>query len=81
MSTTPLSSNAIIYAILSLNSEIDLQKGYLESGDIDADDRDNEEDMLNDLEQAFMEFIEYYKSYRHQDASLPSIDELLTTPL
>jgi len=76
-----LSSNAIIYAILSLNSEISLQKEYLESSDIPADERENEEEMLDDLEQAFMEFVECYKSYRHADKTLPEIGELLTTPL
>lgn len=77
----PLSSNAIIYAILSLNSEISLQKEYLNSSDIPVDERENEEEMLDDLEQAFMEFIEHYKPYRHADKTLPDINELLTSEL
>ncbi|MCX7088641.1 MAG: hypothetical protein NTV00_11380 [Methylococcales bacterium] len=76
-----LSSTAVIYAILSINSEISLQKEYLESSDIDPDERDNEEDILEDLEQAFMEFIELYKIYLRADSKLPSIDELLNSEL
>lgn len=79
--TETLSSNAIIYAILSLNSEIALQKEYLDSPEISADDRDNEEEILSDLEQAFMEFVALYKSRCKQDKALPSIDELLTSQL
>ncbi len=77
----PLSSNAIIYAILSINSEISLQKDYLESPDVSPEERENEEGILDDLEQAFMEFIEYYKPYRHADKTLPDITELLTSEL
>jgi len=77
----PLSSNAVIYAILSLNSEIALQKEYLDSPDIAAEDRENEEEILDDLEQAFMEFVEFYKPYRGQDKTLPDINELLTSEL
>ena len=40
--TENLSSNAIIYATLALNSEIALQKEYLESSDVPEDERDNE---------------------------------------
>lgn len=76
-----LSSTAVIYAILSINSEIALQKEYLESSDIDPDERDNEEDILEDLEQAFMEFLELYKIYLRADNQLPSIDELLNSEL
>lgn len=76
-----LSSTAVIYAILSINSEISLQKEYLESSDIDPDERDNEEDILEDLEQAFMEFLELYKIYLRADNQLPSIDELLNSEL
>ena len=76
-----LSSTAVIYAILSINSEISLQKEYLESSDIEPDERDNEEDSLEDLEQAFMEFIELYKIYLRADSKLPSIDELLNSEL
>ena len=77
----PLSSNAIIYAILSLNSEIALQKEYLDSPEISAEDRGNEEEILSDLEQAFMEFVDLYKSYTRKDRELPKIEELLNSEL
>ena len=76
-----LSSNAIIYAILSLNSEVALQKEYLDSPDVLPDERENEEGILDDLEQAFMEFVDFYKTCRKQDSSLPELDELLNSPL
>ncbi|GAW85459.1 conserved hypothetical protein [Bathymodiolus platifrons methanotrophic gill symbiont] len=76
-----LSSNAIIYAILSLNSEVALQKEFLDSPDVLPEDRENEEGILDDLEQAFMEFVDFYKSCRKQDSSLPELDELLNNPL
>lgn len=76
-----LSSTAVIYAILSINSEISLQKEYLESSEIDPEERDNEEDILEDLEQAFMEFVELYKIYLRADNKLPSLDELLNSEL
>ncbi len=76
-----LSSNAIIYAILSINSEIALQKEYLDSPDVLPDERENEEGILDDLEQAFMEFVDFYKSCRKQDSTLPELDELLNNPL
>ena len=76
-----LSSNAIIYAILSINSEIALQKEYLDSPDISIEDRENEEEILSDLEQAFMEFIGLYKTYTRKDKDLPSIEELLNSEL
>lgn len=72
-----LSSNAVIYAILAINSEIAIQKEYLESKDINPDERAEEEDILGDLEQALMEFIELYKGYLREDKGLPSLDELL----
>ncbi|MEE9337017.1 MAG: hypothetical protein V3U87_02975 [Methylococcaceae bacterium] len=77
----PLSSNAIIYAILSLNSEIALQKEYLDSSEISVEDRGNEEEILSDLEQAFMEFVDLYKSYTRKDRDLPKIEELLNSEL
>jgi len=77
----PLSSNAIIYAILSLNSEIALQKEYLDSPEISVEDRGNEEEILSDLEQAFMEFVDLYKSYTRKDRELPKIEELLNSEL
>ncbi|TXK96269.1 hypothetical protein BMR02_11695 [Methylococcaceae bacterium HT1] len=76
-----LSSNAIVYAILSLNSEVALQKEFLDSPDVLPEDRENEEGILDDLEQAFMEFVDFYKSCRKQDSSLPELDELLNNPL
>lgn len=76
-----ISSNAIIYAILALNSEIELQKEYIDSPELAADDRENEEDILDDMEQAFMEFLGAYKSRCKKDKTLPSIDELLTSKL
>lgn len=79
--TEPLSSNAVIYAILSLNSEISLQKEYLDSPEISIEDRDNEEGILDDLEQAFMEFVDLYKSYSRNDKELPPIEELLNSEL
>ena len=77
----PLSSNAVLYAILSLNSEIALQKEYLDSPELSVEDRENEEGILDDLEQAFMEFIDLYKSYTRNDKDLPSIEELLNSEL
>jgi hypothetical protein len=76
-----LTNNAIIYALLSLNSEIILQKEYLESDDVPEEDLDNEQDILDDLEQAFMEFVDVYKSRCKADKSLPDLDELLNSQL
>lgn len=76
-----LSSNAIIYATLALNSEIALQKEYLDSSDVPADERENEEEILSDLEQAFMEFVDLYKIRCKADKELPTIDELLNSQL
>ena len=76
-----LSSNAIIYATLALNSEIALQKEYLDSSDVPDDERENEEEILDDLEQAFMEFVDLYKARCKTDKELPSIDELLNSQL
>ncbi|GAB4256832.1 MAG: hypothetical protein Kow0065_05800 [Methylomicrobium sp.] len=76
-----LTSNAIIYAILSINSEIALQKDYLDSDDIPDDERDNEEGILDDLEQAFMEFVDLYKQRLKADNTLPSLEELLHSEL
>ncbi|MEI6068141.1 MAG: hypothetical protein WCP96_12425 [Methylococcaceae bacterium] len=76
-----ISNNAIIYATLALNSEVDLQREYLESEDVPEDERENEDDILADLEQAFMEFVDLYKSRCKADKELPSIDELLNSQL
>ena len=77
----PLSSNAIIYAILSLDSEIALQKEYLDSPELSIEDKENEQGIFDDLEQAFMEFVDLYKSYTRKNKDLPSIDELLNSEL
>lgn len=76
-----ISNNAVIYAILALNSEVALQQEYLASDDVPKDDRDNEQDILEDLQQAFMEFVDLYKDRCKADKSLPSIDELLNSQL
>ncbi|NOT12435.1 MAG: hypothetical protein HOP23_11485 [Methylococcaceae bacterium] len=76
-----ISNNALIYATLALNSEVSLQQEYLQSDDIPDDERDNEEEILEDLEQAFMEFVDLYKFRCKADKQLPSIDELLNSQL
>jgi hypothetical protein len=76
-----LSNNAIIYATLALNSEIALQQDYLQSDDVPEDERDNEADILEDLQQAFMEFVDLYKFRCKSDKELPDIDELLNSQL
>jgi hypothetical protein len=76
-----ISNNAMIYATLALNSEVDLQREYLDSDDVPEDERDNEEEILADLEQAFMEFVDLYKSRCKADDQLPGIDELLNSQL
>ena len=79
MNTQSPSNNAMIYAILALNSEIGFQKDYLENGEIDnAEERADEEEVLDDLEQAFMEFVDLYKARCKTDKKLPSLDDLLT---
>lgn len=72
-----ISNNAIILGLLSLNSEIAIQQDYLESGEIPEDEIDDEQDVLADLEQAFMEFVDVYKGRAKNDKTLPSIEELL----
>jgi hypothetical protein len=76
-----ISNNALIYATLALNSEVSLQREYLQSNDVPDDERDNEEEILEDLEQAFMEFVDLYKNRCNADKQLPSIDELLNSQL
>jgi hypothetical protein len=76
-----LSNNAIIYATLALNSEIALQQEYLDSDDVPGDERENEEGILDDLQQAFMEFVDIYKTRCKADKDLPDIDELLNSQL
>ena len=72
-----ISNNALILALLSLNGEIAIQKDYLESDEIPEDDITDEEEVLDDLEQAFMEFVDVYKARAKNDKSLPDLDELL----
>ncbi|CAD6877608.1 hypothetical protein [Methylomonas albis] len=72
-----ISNNALILALLSLNGEIAIQKDYLESGEIPEDEVTDEEEVLEDLEQAFMEFVDVYKARAKADELLPSIEELL----
>ncbi|MCF8006631.1 MAG: hypothetical protein K9K84_04420 [Methylovulum sp.] len=76
-----ISSNALIYATLALNSEVTLQREYLESDDVDSEDRENEEEILADLEQAFMEFVDIYKGRCKADKELPTLEELLNSEL
>ncbi len=76
-----ISNNAIIYAILALNNEVDQQRDYLESDDVPEDERENEEEMLADLEQAFMEFVDLYKNRCKADKELSNIEELFNNPL
>jgi hypothetical protein len=76
-----LTNNAIIYATLALNSEISLQQEYLDSDEVPADERENEEEILEDLQQAFMEFVDIYKIRCKTDKDLPDIDELLNSQL
>ncbi|MDQ7090613.1 MAG: hypothetical protein Q9M50_08205 [Methylococcales bacterium] len=80
MTETP-SSNALIYAILALKSETDLQKEFIESTEISNEEREEEQEILDDVEQAFMEFIDLYKKRCKTDSELPAIDELLTSEL
>ena len=74
-----LSNNAIIYALLALNGEVAIQRDYLESGEVPGDERDDEEETLADLEQAFMEFVDVYKIRLRQDEELPSLEDLLNS--
>lgn len=76
-----ISNNAVIYALLALNSEVALQQEYLASDDVPKEDRDNEQDILDDLQQAFMEFVDLYKKRCKDDKTLPSLDELLNSQL
>ncbi|MCX7097021.1 MAG: hypothetical protein NTV43_03835 [Methylococcales bacterium] len=76
-----ISNNAMIYATLALNSEVELQRDYLESDEVPDDERDNEEEILADLEQAFMEFVDLYKKRCKVDKELPNIEELLNSQL
>lgn len=79
--TNHISNNALIYATLALNSEVALQHEYLASGDVPEDERENEEEILEEVEQAFMEFIGLYKTRCHADPQLPSLEDLLNSQL
>ena len=72
-----ISNNALILALLSLNGEIAIQKDYLESGEVPDGELENEQEVLDDLEQAFMEFVDVYKARAKADKTLPSLEELL----
>ena len=72
-----ISNNALILALLSLNGEIAIQKDYLDSDDIAEDDVADEEEVLEDLQQAFMEFVDVYKARASNDTTLPNLEELL----
>lgn len=72
-----ISNNALILALLSLNGEIAIQKEYLESGDVPDDEFEEEQEVHDDLEQAFMEFVDVYKARARKDETLPSLEELL----
>jgi len=72
-----ISNNALILALLSLNGEIAIQKDYLESDEIPEEDITDEEEVLDDLEQALMEFVDVYKARAKADKTLPDLDELM----
>ncbi len=71
------SNNALIYAIIALNNDIDIQKEYLESSDIPEDEINETQAVLDDIEQAFMEFMDLYKQRCKADRELPDINEIL----
>lgn len=72
-----ISSTTLMYAILAVNSEADIQRDYLDSDEIPDDDVENEEGILEDLEQALMELIDVYKTRLKNEPELPPIEELL----
>jgi hypothetical protein len=80
MSQLP-SDHALIYAILALNSEVSLQNTYLESTESQLHERDEDQQILADIEQALMEFINLYQQRCKQNPQLSKIDELLTREL
>lgn len=73
-----ISSTTLMYSILSVEEGVNVQKDYLESGEVPDDEIDYEEEILGDLEQALMELIDVYKVRCKTDPELPSIDELLS---
>ena len=72
-----ISSTTLMYSILAVDSEANIQRDYLDSDEIPEDEIENEEGILDDLEQALMELIDLYKSRRKAEPDLPSIEELL----
>lgn len=72
-----ISSTTLMYSILAVDSEANIQRDYLDSDEIPEDEIENEEGILDDLEQALMELIDVYKSRRKAEPDLPSIEELL----
>jgi hypothetical protein len=48
---------------------------------VPSDEREDEEEVLADLEQAFMEFVDVYKDRRKTDKELPTLEELLSSQL
>lgn len=72
-----ISSTTLMYAILAVDSEANIQRDYLDSDEIPEDEIENEEGILDDLEQALMELIDVYKTRCKSEPDLPSIEELL----
>ena len=56
-----ISSTTLMYSILSVEEGVNVQKDYLESGEVPEDEMEYEEEILGDLEQALMELIDVYK--------------------
>jgi hypothetical protein len=72
-----ISNVTLIYSILSVDDSATTQREYLDSDDVPADEYENEEEILGDLEQALMELIDLYKVRCKSDPDLPNIEELL----
>jgi hypothetical protein len=73
-----ISSTTLMYSILSVEEGVNVQKDYLESGEVPEDEIEYEEEILGDLEQALMELIDVYKVRCKSDPELPPIEELLS---
>ena len=74
-----LSNDAVIYAMLSINSEIAIQKDYLDSPELPIEEKEYEEETLADLEQALMEFIEC-PTHRVKRTNLKTTSSEATSP-
>lgn len=72
-----ISSTTLMYAILAVDSEANIQRDYLDSDEIPDDEIENEEGILDDLEQALMELIDVYKTRCKSEPELPPVEELL----